>query len=191
MCAIRLSIRRDGPELADEKKTSKGWAASGTEAPVERLSHYAPNVAGPKRAATLRALMGDWYTVGILVGLGAAIGVAATGALRRAVAGLVVAAACAVAIGLAFGQWDEAAGGAAGAICGALGSAPLVAGTLRRGGTRGGTAVLLGLASLAGAALAFVPVLGYLEALAVPVLGARLRRRAPDKHAGLRSLAKD
>jgi len=34
-------------------------------------------------------------------------------------------------------------------------------------------------------------VLGYLEALAVPLLGARLRRRAPDRHAGLRSLARD
>jgi hypothetical protein len=135
--------------------------------------------------------MGDWYTVGILVGLGVAIGVAATGALRRAVAGLVIAAACAVAIGFAFGQWDEAAGGAAGAICGAFGAAPLVAGTLRRGGTRAGTATLLALASLVGAALAFVPVVGYLEALAVPILGLRLRRRAPDKHAGLRSLAKD
>jgi hypothetical protein len=135
--------------------------------------------------------MGDWYTVGILVGLGAAIGVAATGVLRRALAALVVAAACSVAIGFAFGQWDEAAGGAVGALCGALGSAPLVAGTLRRGGTRGGTAMLLALASLIAAALAFVPVLGYLEALAVPLLGARLRRRAPDTHAGLRSLAKD
>jgi hypothetical protein len=105
--------------------------------------------------------------------------------------GVVIAVVISVALGFAFGQWDEAAGGAAGAICGALGSAPLVSGTLRRGGTRGGTATLLALASLAGAALAFVPVLGYLEALAVPVLGARLRRRAPDKHAGLRSLAKD
>jgi hypothetical protein len=135
--------------------------------------------------------MGDWYTVGILVGLGAAIGVAATGALRRAVVGLVLAAAASVAIGLAFGQWDEAVGGVVGALCGALGSAPLVSGALRRGGTRGGTATLLTLASLVGAALAFVPVVGYLEALAVPLLGLRLRRRAPDKHAGLRSLAKD
>ena len=135
--------------------------------------------------------MGDWYTVGILVGLGAAIGLAATGALRRSLAALVVAVACSVAIGFAFGQWDEAAGGFAGAVCGALGSAPLVAGTLRRGGTRGGTATLLALAALVGAALAFVPVLGYLEAVAVPVLGARLRGRAPDTHAGLRSLAKD
>jgi hypothetical protein len=96
-----------------------------------------------------------------------------------------------VAIGFAFWQWDEAVGGVVGALCGAFGSAPLVSGALRRGGTRGGTATLLLLASLVGAALAFVPVLGYLEALAVPVLGARLRRRAPDRHAGLRSLARD
>ncbi|MGZ4152797.1 MAG: hypothetical protein ACXVP3_10150 [Actinomycetota bacterium] len=135
--------------------------------------------------------MGDWYTIGILVGLGAAIGVAATGVLRRALLGLVAAALVSVGIGFAFGQWDEAAGGAVGSICGSLGSAPLVSGALRRGGTRGGTAALLTLASLVGAALAFVPVVGYLEAVAVPVLGARLRRRAPERHAGLRSLAKD
>lgn len=135
--------------------------------------------------------MGDWYTVGILVGLGTAIGIACTGVLRRAVAGLVVAAAASIAIGFAFGQWDEAAGGFVGACCGAIGSSPLVAGTLRRGGTRGGTATLLALASLVGAALAFVPVVGYLEAIAVPLVGLRLRRRAPDRHAGLRSLARD
>jgi len=121
----------------------------------------------------------------------AAIGLAATGLLRRALVAAVGAAVCAAAIGLAFGQWDEAAGGVVGALCGALGSAPLVAGALRRGGTRGGTAALLALAALVGAALAFVPVVGYLEALAVPALGARLRRRSPDTHAGLRSLAKD
>ncbi len=135
--------------------------------------------------------MGDWYSIGILVGLGASIGVASVGGLRRLVPALVLAVGAAVAIGFAFGQWDEATGGVAGAVCGALGSAPLVAGTLRRGGTRGGTATLLALASLIGAALAFVPVVGYLEALAVPVLGARLRRRAADRHAGLRTLAKD
>lgn len=140
---------------------------------------------------TGRLAMGDWYTIGILVGLGAAIGVAATGTLRHVIAGAVTAAAAAVAIGLVFWQWDEAVGGLVGACCGAFGSAPLVAGTLRRGGTRGGTAALLALAALAGAALAFVPVLGYLEAVAVPALGVRLRRRAPDRHAGLRSLARD
>jgi hypothetical protein len=135
--------------------------------------------------------MGDWYSIGILVGLGASIGVASLGVLRRLVPGLVLAAGASLAIGFAFAQWDEAAGGLAGALCGALGSAPLVAGTLRRGGTRAGTATLLALAALAGAALAFVPVVGYLEALAVPVLGARLRRRSADRHAGLRTLAKD
>ena len=135
--------------------------------------------------------MGAWYPIGILAGVGAAIGVASTGALRRVVAGVVVGVAVSVAIAFAFGDWDEAAGGAVGAACGAFGSAPPVSGTLRRGGTRGGTATLLALASLVGAALAFVPVLGYLEAAAVPLLGARLRRRAPERHAGLSSIAKD
>ena len=135
--------------------------------------------------------MGDWYTIGILAGLGASIGVAFTAALRRGLASVIASIAIAVIIGFAFGQWDEAAGGAVGAVCGAVGSAPLVGGALRRGGTRGGTATLLALAALVGAALAFVPVVGYLEAAAVPVLGLRLRRRAPDRHAGLRSLAKD
>jgi uncharacterized membrane protein len=135
--------------------------------------------------------MGDWWTIGILVGLGTSLGVAATGALRRAILGGLVAAVVAVAIGLVFGQWDEAVGGLVGAICGSTGSAPLVSGSLRRGGTRGGTAALLAGASLVGAILAFVPIVGYLEAVAVLVLGRRLSRRSPDRHAGLRTLAKD
>ena len=135
--------------------------------------------------------MGDWYTIGILVGLGTAIGVAAAAILGRALLAAAVAVVCAVAIGLVFGQWDEAVGGFVGAVCGALGATPVVAGALRRGGTRGATATLVGLAALLGAGLAFVPVVGYLEALAVVVLGGRLRSRAPDRHAGLRSLAKD
>jgi len=135
--------------------------------------------------------VGDWYTVGILVGLGAALGIAAAAILGRVLAALVAAAVIAVAIGLALWQWDEAVGGLVGAACGSVGAAPLVAGTLRRGGTRGGTALLVSLAALVVAGLAFVPVVGYLEALAVPMLGARLRRRAPDTHAGLRSLARD
>jgi len=135
--------------------------------------------------------MGSWYTIGILVGLGTSLGVAAAGVLRRVLPAALLAAAAAAAIGFAFWEWQQAAGGVAGALCGALGSAPLVAGALRRGGTRGGTATLLGLASLVGAALAFVPVVGYLEALAVPLLGARARRREPERHAGLRSLARD
>jgi hypothetical protein len=134
--------------------------------------------------------VGDWYTIGILVGLGAALGVAATGVLRRALVALAVAAILAAAIGFAVWQWDEAAGGVAGAICGALGSSPLVAGTLRRGGTRGGTALLVAVAAVAAAGLAFVPVVGFVEAVALPALAVRLRRRSPERYAGLRTLAK-
>ena len=64
-------------------------------------------------------------------------------------------------------------------------------GTLDRGGTRGGTALLVGLASLVLAALALIPFVGYLEAVAVPALAARARRRRPERYAGLRSLARD
>ena len=135
--------------------------------------------------------MGGWYTIGIFAGLGTAIGVAATGVLRRALFGLAAAAVVSAAIGLVFSGFGEAAGGIVGAACGSLGSSPLIAGALRRGGTRGGTAVLLALVALAGAGLAFVPVAGYLEAAAVPVLGLRLRRRSPERHAGLRTLARD
>jgi hypothetical protein len=135
--------------------------------------------------------VGDWYTIGIFAGLGTALGVVATAVFRRALIGLVVGAAIAVAIGFAFGRWEQAIGGLVGAACGALGSAPIVAGALRRGGTRSGTSILLGLAALVGAALAFIPVVGYLEAAAVPILGARARRRSPDTHAGLRTLARD
>jgi hypothetical protein len=135
--------------------------------------------------------MGTWYTVGLFAGLGAALGLAATGVLRRWLPSAGVALVLIVVGGLVVSHVAQAIGGGVGALCGAIGSAPLVAGTLRRGGTRGGTAALLGLAALVGAGLAFVPVVGYLEALAVPLFGLRLRRRAPDTHAGLRTLARD
>jgi hypothetical protein len=66
-----------------------------------------------------------------------------------------------------------------------------VSGALRRGGTRGGTAALVAAGAILVAVLALVPVLGYLEALALPALAARLRKRAPERYAGLRTLAKD
>ncbi len=135
--------------------------------------------------------MGAWYSIGVLAGLGTSFGVAAEGALRRAPFAAILAAVAGVAVGLAFWSYGEAIGGVVGAVCGAFGAAPLVAGTLRRGGTRGGTAALLGAAALVGAALAFIPIVGYLEAVVVPAVGVRLRRRAPDTHAGLRTLARD
>ncbi len=67
----------------------------------------------------------------------------------------------------------------------------LVVGTFRRGGARFGTAVLLGLSALALAVVAWIPVVGYLEAVLVPALAARLRALTSERYAGLRSLAKD
>jgi hypothetical protein len=135
--------------------------------------------------------MGAWYTIGILAGLGAAFGILAAGIVPR----LVVAAIGAVVAGAVLGYfvfgWPEAIAGAVGGVLGSLGATPVVSGALRRGGTRGGIALLVGLAALVAAALAFVPVVGYLEAVALPALGRRLRRREPERHAGLRTLARD
>jgi threonine dehydrogenase-like Zn-dependent dehydrogenase len=78
-----------------------------------------------------------------------------------------------------------------GGIVGTLGAAQVVRGALRRGGTRGGTALLVGAGAVGVAALAWVPVLGYVEALALPWLAARIRKRSPERYAGLRSLARD
>jgi hypothetical protein len=135
--------------------------------------------------------VGAWYTIGILAGIGASLGVLAVAVAGRLVVGAVIAVVAAAAIGFLIWGWGEAIGGAVGALCGSAGAAPLVTGALRRGGTRAGTAVLLGGVSLVGVALAFIPVVGYLEAIAVPVLGLRVRSRTPDRHAGLRSLARD
>ena len=139
--------------------------------------------------------MGEWYWIGVCVGLGVGIGVLFAGLLvgTRAVlmAALALAIGAGVALGYAIGEWDEAVGGGAGGALGAIGAAQLVAGTLRRGGARFGTAVLLGIAAVVLAAIAWIPAAGYLEAAIVPALGARLRGRAPERFAGLRSLARD
>ena len=49
--------------------------------------------------------------------------------------------------------------------------------------------LLLGVAVVVGL-LALIPVVGYVEAVVLPVLAARRARRSPEKYAGLRSLAK-
>jgi hypothetical protein len=139
--------------------------------------------------------MGDWYWIGLAVGIGVGCGLAFSGVLAARRAGLVAAvllgAAAGVAVGFALDNWDEALGGGLGGLAGVVGSAQVVRGTLRRGGTRWGTAALVVLAALAVAALALVPGVGYLEAVALPALGARLRRRAGQRYAGLRVLARD
>jgi hypothetical protein len=132
--------------------------------------------------------MGGWYWIGVSVGLGTAAGVLLAGVLTALSGGarwaLLVAAALAgvagASIGVAIDSFEP--GGWANWIGGIIGAV---------GGTRGGTAALVTLAAIVLGALALVPVVGYLEALALPTLAARLRRRMPDKHAGLRSLARD
>ncbi len=139
--------------------------------------------------------MGSWYWIGVCAGLGVGIGVLLAGLFagtRAALtAALVLAAGAGVAVGFALGQWDEAIGGGAGGTLGAIGAAQLVAGTMRRGGARFGTAVFVGLAAVVLAAIAWIPAAGYLEAALLPAFAARLRGRMPERYAGLRSLARD
>jgi hypothetical protein len=138
--------------------------------------------------------MGDWYWIGVLAGFGVALGVLFAGALAGTRLGIVLAAALSagggILAGLGMGEWDEAIGGAVGGALGALGAAQVVQGTLRRGGTRAATAVWIALGALVVAALALIPAVGYLEAVALPAIGARLRTRAPKRYAGLRTLAR-
>lgn len=124
-------------------------------------------------------------------GVGAALGVLAQGLARDLRLALPVALAAGAGVGYLLAGWPGAAAGVVGSVLGAVGANPVVRGALARGGTRGGTATLVGAGALALVALAFVPVLGYLLALLVPAVGARLRRRQGERHAGLRILAKD
>jgi len=140
--------------------------------------------------------MGAWYWIGLAAGLGTAAGVLLAGvAARFAIITIAVSAAVGAGIGYAIdswqaGSWGDVVVGAIGGLAGALGALQIVRGALRRGGTSGGTAVLVAGAALLAAGLAWIPAVGYLEALALPSVAARLRRRAPERYAGLRTLAK-
>jgi hypothetical protein len=153
------------------------------------ITHPAPGQMETERYT--RPTMGAWYWIGVLTGVGVALGVLAAGIVPRWVVAAVVAAVAGAAVGFAVFGWPEAVGGAAGGLTGGYGATPIVTGSLRRGGTRGGLALLGVLAALGTAALAFVPVVGFLEAVALPGLARRLRSRTPDRHAGLRTLARD
>jgi hypothetical protein len=138
--------------------------------------------------------MGDWYSIGVFAGLGVALGIAAAGALggrRFGIAAPFLAAAIGVALGIVFADAEEAAAAGVGGILGGAGTLELVRGALGRGGTRLGTALFVFVGAVVAAALAFIPLVGYVEAVAVPALGMRLRRRSGQRYAGLRTLAKD
>jgi hypothetical protein len=139
--------------------------------------------------------MGDWYTIGLALGLGAALGVLFAGLLSATplgrAAAIVLAGGAGAVAGAMTDDWTELAAGAAGGVVAGAAAVVIVAGALRRGGTRGGLALIVAAVAVGLAALAFVPVAGYLEALALPVLAVRLRRSQAEKYAGLRSLARD
>jgi hypothetical protein len=139
--------------------------------------------------------VGAWYTIGLFAGLGTAIGVVLAGALASVrvgpIAAVLVGIAAGVVLGIAVADVPEGTAAAVGAAFGAYGASQIARGALRRGGTPVATAALVAVAALVVAALAFVPLLGYVEAVALPGLAARLRRRSPETYAGLRMLARD
>ena len=132
--------------------------------------------------------VGSWYWIGLAVGLGVALGVLCAGALASSRLGTLVAVLLAagggILIGLGLGEWGEAIGGAIGGVLGVGGSAQFVQGALRRGGTQLATAVWIALGALLIGALALIPVVGYLEAAALPIIGVRLRTRMPEEVRG-------
>lgn len=144
--------------------------------------------------------MGSWYWIGVSVGLGAAAGLLLAGFVGRTRAVLIALAIVAGGVGAAVGfgiaswqtgGWIDRLGGIAGGLLGIGGASQVVGGALRRGGTRAGTATIVGGAAIVAAGIAFVPVAGYLVALALPALAVRLRRARPERYAGLRTLARD
>jgi hypothetical protein len=139
--------------------------------------------------------MGDWYTIGLTLGLGTALGVLFAGLLSSTplgrIAAVVLGGVAGALVGVMIDDWTELVAGAVGGVVGAASAVIVVSGALRRGGTRGGLALIVAAVALGLAGLAFVPGAGYLVAVALPILAARLRRTQADRYAGLRSLARD
>jgi hypothetical protein len=137
--------------------------------------------------------VGDWYTVGVLLGSGVGIGVILAGLLGVSTRGVVVAALIAAAGGAALtlgvGRAEALAAGIAG-IIGVVAGAIVVQGALRRGGTRLGVAGFMGVAGLLLMLLSGIPGVGYVLVVAVPLYAARIRNRQPTRFAGLRTLDK-
>ena len=138
--------------------------------------------------------MGSWYTIGLCLGLGLGVGAVLIGILGSNVLGVgigtIVGAAAGVGIGFAIGDSAEVIAGGAGGFLGALSATAVVHGALRRGGTRLGIAAYLGVLGLLICLVALIPVGGYVEAVAIPLLAARMRGRQAARFAGLRTLAK-
>ena len=138
--------------------------------------------------------MGSWYTIGLCLGLGLGLSVAITGILGANVLGIgaaaIVGAVLGGAIGLLIGETPETIAGAIGGVLGAFSAAAVVVGALRRGATRFGVGAYMGALGVLVCLVALVPVAGYVLAVALPLLAARMRGRQAARFAGLRTLAK-
>jgi hypothetical protein len=138
--------------------------------------------------------VGAWYTIGLSLGVGLGLGIFFAALLGASRPTIVLAAAGAGVVGglvgFAVGDTPELIAGAAAGLTGAACGAAVVLGAARRGGTRLGLAALMGIAGVVLVLLALVPLLGYLEAVVLPILALRMRRRQAPRFAGLRTLAK-
>ena len=138
--------------------------------------------------------MGSWYTIGLCLGLGLGFGVILSGllAVNRVGVGaaVLVGAAAGAVFGYAVGELEETIAGGVGGFLGALAAAAVVHGAMRRGATRMGVAAYVGAAGLLVCLLALIPTVGYLAAVGLPALAARMRGRQAARFAGLRTLAK-
>jgi hypothetical protein len=138
--------------------------------------------------------VGDWYTIGLCLGLGLGLSIAITGILGTNVLGIgaaaIVGAVLGGSIGLLVGDTAETVAGAIGGVLGALAAAAVVVGALRRGATRFGVGAYMGVLGVFVCLVALIPIAGYALAVALPVLAARLRGRQAARFAGLRTLAK-
>jgi hypothetical protein len=138
--------------------------------------------------------VGDWYTIGVCLGLGLGIGLILSGILASTTVGVgaatIVGAAAGVGLGFLIGDVPEAVAGGIAGFLGALSAAAVVYGALRRGATRFGLAAYVAALGLLVCLVSLIPVVGYVAVVCVPILAARLRGRRAVRFAGLRTLAK-
>jgi hypothetical protein len=138
--------------------------------------------------------VGDWYSIGVALGIGLGLGLMLSGILSVNRVGVGVSLILGVVLGGSLGlvvdNTEEVVSGAIGGFLGAFSAAVVVHGAMRRGATRMGVATYVGAVGVLVLLLAFVPVAGYVLAVALPLLAVRMRGRQAARYAGLRTLAK-